>query len=192
MLSNFFKKRPEYIDVEAQGGISRKRKILILIIVALAAVLAFGSFGGEEETSKPLAKGEEKNIATEEYIRENEKRLEEILASVQGAGKIKAMITVEEIGEKVVAVDKKSESVQENKENSSSRSVNQENTTLVFGSGSEEKPFVVKEKLPMPSGVLIVATGAGSEEVRLEIYEAVKALYGISGHRIKVTKGSIK
>ena len=192
MLSNFFKKRPEYIDVEVQGGISRKRKILILIIVALVAVLAFGSFGGEEDTSKPSVKGEEKNITTEEYIRENEKRLEEILSAVQGAGKIKAMITVEEIGEKVVAVDKKSESVQENKENSSSRSVNQENTTLVIGSGSEEKPFVVKERLPMPSGVLIVATGAGSEEVRLEIYEAVKALYGISGHRIKVTKGSIK
>ena len=192
MLSNFFKKRPEYIDVEVQSGISRKRKILILFIVALVAVLAFGSFGGEEDASKPSAKGEEKNITTEEYIRENEKRLEEILSSVQGAGKIKAMITVEEIGEKVVAVDKKSESVQENKENSSSRSINQENTTLVVGSGSEEKPFVVKEKLPMPSGVLIVATGAGSEEVRLEIYEAVKALYGISGHRIKVTKGSIK
>ena len=192
MLSNFFKKRPEYIDVEVQGGISRKRKILILIIVALVAVLAFGSFGGEEDTSKPSVKGEEKNITTEEYIRENEKRLEEILSAVQGAGKIKAMITVEEIGEKVVAVDKKSESVQENKENSSSRSVNQDNTTLVIGSGSEEKPFVVKERLPMPSGVLIVATGAGSEEVRLEIYEAVKALYGISGHRIKVTKGSIK
>ncbi|MBQ9736911.1 MAG: hypothetical protein IJV86_00710 [Clostridia bacterium] len=192
MLSNFFKKHPEYIDVEVQGGISRKRKILILIIVAAIAMLAFGSFGGEEDTSKQLAKGQEKNITTEEYIKENEKRLEEILSAVQGAGKIKAMITVEEIGEKVVAVDKKSETVQENKENSSSRSVNQENTTLVFDAGSEEKPFVVKEKLPMPSGVLIVATGAGSEEIRLEIYEAVKALYGISGHRIKVTKGSIK
>ncbi len=192
MLPNFFKKRPEYIDVEMQGGISRKRRTLILIIVAVIAVLAFGSFGGEEDTSKPLVKGQEKDITTEEYIKENEKRLEEILSAVQGAGKIKAMITVEEIGEKVVAVDKKSESVQENKENSSSRSVNQENTTLVVGTGSEEKPFVVKEKLPMPSGVLIVATGAGSEEVRLEIYEAVRALYGISGHRIKVTKGSIK
>ena len=88
MLSNFFKKRPEYIDVEVQGGISRKRKILILIIVALVAVLAFGSFGGEEDTSKPSVKGEEKNITTEEYIRENEKRLEEILSAVQGAGKI--------------------------------------------------------------------------------------------------------
>jgi hypothetical protein len=39
--------------------------------------------------------------------------------------------------------------------------------------------------------VLIVASGAGNEGVRLELYEAVRALYGISGHRIKITRGNI-
>ena len=63
---------------------------------------------------------------------------------------------------------------------------------MVIGSGTEEKPFVVKEKLPVPSGVLVAATGAGSEHVKLEIYEAVKALYGISPHRIKVTAAAEK
>ena len=102
------------------------------------------------------------------------------------------MITVDNAGEKVLAVDKKSENSQENDKEKSAKAAKQEQTTLVCGSGSGEQPFVLKNKFPSPSGVLVVAAGAGDERVRLEIYEAVKALYGISGHRIKVTKGIIK
>ena len=46
---------------------------------------------------------------------------------------------------------------------------------------------MVKEKAPQVAGVLVVAEGAADESVRLKIYEAVKALYGMPSHRIKVT-----
>ena len=46
---------------------------------------------------------------------------------------------------------------------------------------------MVREKLPYPIGVVVVAEGASDERVRNEIYEAVKALYGLSANRIKVT-----
>ena len=41
--------------------------------------------------------------------------------------------------------------------------------------------------MPEIDGVLVVASGAASEKVRLEIYDAVKALYGIAAHRIKIS-----
>lgn len=41
--------------------------------------------------------------------------------------------------------------------------------------------------MPAPVGVLVVAEGAKDEKVKYEIYEAVKALFGLSAHRIKVT-----
>ncbi len=187
-----FKKHPEYIDVDAGNKMNKKNKILVLIIVGAIIVLALSSVGGDKEQKETYISENENSLKTEKYIRENEKRLEEIISLVQGAGQVRAMLTLEDIGEKMIASDKKSENSQEVEEKSSSRTTNQENTALVFGSGSEEKPFVIKETLPKPSGVLIVASGAGDEAVRLEIYEAVKALYGISGHRIKVTKGIIK
>jgi len=44
----------------------------------------------------------------------------------------------------------------------------------------------VEEKTPKIGGVLVVAEGAGDERVRVEIYDAVKAIYGVAAHRIKV------
>lgn len=186
-----FLKRKEYIELEPKNN-SRRNKALIVIVIVAIAILAFGGSGGKETSNEKIQKTSSIDQTTEQYIAENEKRLEEILSAVQGAGKVKTMITVESAGEKVVAVDKKSENNQQNDDEKSSKTAKQEQSTVIYGSGSEEKPFVVKEKTPVPSGVLVVATGAGDESVRLEIYEAVKALYGISGNRIKIAKGSIK
>lgn len=190
MNFNFLRKNPQYVKTHEVSDLGKRKKILIFIIIASILVLAFGGFG-EKDTQKKET-GEGKDITYENYIEENERRLEKILSSVSGAGVVKTMITIETAGEKVIATDKKTESSQEVENEKTSRNSSSEQRSLVFGSGSEEKPFVVKEKTPVPSGVLVVATGAGDEKVRLEIYEAVKALYGISGHRIKVAKGSIK
>lgn len=192
MLFDFLKKRHEYIEVEPKGN-GKKSKILVWLIVAAIFLLAFGGIGEKDEPAEDKALTDSMSeIAAEQYIAENEKRLEGILSRIQGAGSVKTMITIDNAGEKVLAVDKKSENSQENDKEKSTKAAKQEQTALVYGSGSGEQPFVLKNKLPSTSGVLVVAAGAGDERVRLEIYEAVKALYGISGHRIKVTKGIIK
>lgn len=191
MLFNFLKKNQEYIQVKPIDD-RRKSKVLIVLIIAAIFILAFGGAAKKQNTESQIPRENYDELATESYIAENEKRLEEILSAVQGAGKVKTMITVDNRGEKVLAMDKKSENKDENDKEKSAKSIKQEQTAIVYGTGNEEQPFVLKEKLPLPSGVLVVATGAGDESVRLEIYEAVRALYGISGHRIKVTKGSIK
>ena len=53
--------------------------------------------------------------------------------------------------------------------------------------GGDGEPYVVREKLPYPIGVIVVSEGARDSLVRNEIYEAVKALYGLSANRIKIT-----
>ena len=190
MLFNFFKNREVYIEPEPGGR--KKTKALIFLIIAAIFILAFGGFGKSEENDKTESPKSIDNMVAEKYIAESEKRLAKILSNVEGAGKVETMITVDNMGEKVIAMDKKSESHQENSSDKSAKTSKQENHAIIYGSGNDEQPFVLNKRLPVPSGVLVVAEGAGSEHVRLEIYEAVKALYGISGHRIKVTKGSLE
>jgi stage III sporulation protein AG len=194
-LFGFLRRRQGYIEVEQPGtmGYNKKSKILIIIIAVSVLIFAFSDFGGgDDKDNKKYQTSESSEETAKLFVAENEKRLNEIISAMQGAGSVKVMITTEDSGEKIVALDKISETSQENDKESTSKNLKQEQTTLVFGNGDNEKPFVIKENLPKPSGVLVVATGAGDESVRLEVYEAVKALYGISGHRIKVTKGSIK
>lgn len=193
MFFNIFRNKPRYVEVEAEGGQhGKKNKVLIIVIIIAILVLAFGNFGGENKNSQKTVTEKESSLQIEDYIAENESRLEKILTAVQGAGRVKVMITVSEKSEKVVATDKKSQTKQEVEKENSVRDSVQESTTVIYGSGTEEKPFVIKEKLPAISGVVVAATGAGDEGVKLELYEAVKALYGLSGHRIKIVKGNIK
>ena len=122
MFFNIFKNKPRYIEVDAEGGQSgKKNKVLIIVIIIAILVLAFGSFGGEEKSTKKTANDNESSLQIDEYIAENESRLEEILTAVQGAGRVKAMITVSEKNEKVVATDKKSQTKQEAEKESSVR-----------------------------------------------------------------------
>ncbi len=192
MFFDMFRGRPKYVEVEGRETDRKKHKILIVVIIAAILVLAFGSFESGDKDSIQSVAEDENTLQMDRYIKENEKRLEEILTAVQGAGRVKAMITVSEMNEKIIATDTKSTTKQENEKENSVRDMSKESTTVIYGSGTEEKPFVIKERLPIPSGVVVAATGADDESVRLELYEAVKALYGLSGHRIKITKGNIK
>ena len=187
-IFNLFKK-PEYVEVVHPPNHNKKTGIITVLIFVGIVLLAFGGGGGKKEDNVATANYNETEICNR-YIEENEKRLEEILSQVSGAGQVKVMITLEETGEKHLATDKKSDRKEQSGDDTV-QEVKTENNVVTCGSGSEEKPFVVKENVPTPSGVLVVANGAGNEGVRLELYEAVRALYGISGHRIKITKGNL-
>ena len=192
MFFQFLKKKPKIIEVDEDGNVKHSNKKTIwLIYIIIAAVIAFVLSGtGGENDKKPRNEPKFQSFSSDEYTAQLEKGLEEILHKVKGAGRVKARVTVCEYGEKVLASDKKKETLRESEAEKSRQSMTEEQSAIIYGSGAEEKPFVLKEKLPVPSGVLVVAEGADSETVRLEIYEAVKALYGISGHRIKVAQGN--
>ncbi len=185
MFFDFFKRKAKVIEVDSDGrpsGINGKSRLLVILIIAAIVVLAFGGFGGEKEKKESVIK---ENIL--DYEIETEQRLEEMLSSIKGAGKVNAMVVFDGGKEKVLASDRKSQLETEVGEDANTNHSSDEESVLIVGSGADEKPFVLKEKLPVPSGVFITATGGGNETVKLEIYEAVKALFGISGHRIKVS-----
>ena len=194
MFFDCFGKRAKVINVNAQGEggtMGRKNKWLIIAIIGAICILAFGSC----ESEQPKEKNQNTTVGTEtdsRYAENMTLQLEDILASVKGAGKVKVLMTFDTEDEKVLAANRKNELETDMKEDGSSNKSSDSEEVLLFGSGGEEKPYVLKKKRPVPMGVLVTATGAGSESVRLEIYESVKALYGISGHRIKVAVATEK
>ncbi len=193
MFFDFLKRQGSYVDVDVKDGkgvINKKNRWLIFVIISAIVILAF-SGGGSDKKEKEIPL-EPTDKADSRYITGMEERLEQMLTTVKGAGRVKVMLSFDSIGEKVLAKNKKDQLESDVGDESSANKSSLEENVMVIGSGTEEKPFVVKEKLPVPSGVLVAATGAGSEHVKLEIYEAVKALYGISPHRIKVTAAAEK
>ena len=64
--------------------------------------------------------------------------------------------------------------------------------TVYEESGGEKAPYVSKEILPEIEGVLVVAEGGDSPRIVSDISDAVKALFQVEAHRIKVVKMSSK
>lgn len=194
MFFNYFRKKAKVIDVSThgeRGTIERKNRWLILAVAVAICILAFGSCEEKEPETK-----KQDTVATDikdsAYAEDTARRLEDILSSIKGAGKVRVMLTFDAADEKVLALNRRNDLETAVDESGSSNKSSDSQEVLIFESGGEEQPYVLKEKLPVPTGVLVTATGADAESVRLEIYESVKALYGISGHRIKVAVAAEK
>lgn len=189
MFERLFKRKSGYIDVEDAAGGGKKRNVAVIAMI-IAAVCLLGFGGNDRQNGKENA--EEVKTAAQfdlaEYTAGAENRLKTILSGIKGAGHVDVMLSFETVNEKVLAKNSRNENTSDTEENKKVSSSGSEESILIYGSGSGEQPFVIKERLPSPSGVLVLSSGAGDETVRLELYEAVKALYGISGHRIKVAQ----
>lgn len=190
MFLNFLGKGRRIVDVKVEGShgkIEKKHRILIVAVIAAIVFLAFGGSGDENKVSEIQNTGAEQILTYDDFVRETEERLEKMISTVNGVGKVHVMVFFDSKNEKILAADSTSKKESETGGEISTVKTSGEESVIRFGSGSDEKPFILKEKISVPAGIFVTAEGAENENIRLEIYEAVKALYGISGHRIKIS-----
>jgi len=130
----------------------------------------------------------------EQYCRDLEKRLEEILSYVDHAGKVKVFVSVSESSAKIVEKDNPNvrknvyETGRDGDNKNTMELTNETETVYTEDESGHRVPFVVKEISPVVRGVVVVAQGGGNETVKNQIVEAIQALFGIDPHKIKVVK----
>lgn len=185
------KEKSESGNVEKKGISRIVIWLCIISIVSLFAIRTLSTDGGQKEKSEYEDKKPEAMAGDNAYVSDMEADLKEILEKIEGAGSVSVRIYIDSTTEKILAEDTKSESEVSEKENEKTESSANEKSTVISsgggGIGSSGSPYVVREKLPYPIGVVVVADGAKNERIRTEMYEAVKALYGLSANRIKIT-----
>ncbi|MBQ2745980.1 MAG: hypothetical protein IJF37_10270 [Lachnospiraceae bacterium] len=141
------------------------------------------------------------NISYETYVNDMdaytqnlEKELESILSSVDGAGKVRVMITLKNTSTKEVLMEEPySESnVTEHDGDGGSRDSNEKSQDyhVIYKESSDGTmiPFVVSEISPQVEGVAVVAEGGDSAVVKEKITGIIKALFGIEINKIAVGK----
>ena len=134
-------------------------------------------------------------VLQEEYIVEKlEQRLENILSSMQGAGRVKVMVTLASSGEKIVEKDIPLErsNIMENDSEGGNRSINEmyskEETVYSTNAEGDKIPYVIKENSAVVEGVCVAAQGGDNASVQKNISEVIQALFGVEAHKIKVVK----
>lgn len=176
--------------------LDKSQWIVVLLIGVLLLVIALptdkGKQSGTEKGQTQKQEGQEKNI-WDNYQEKVEKQLEEILAQVNGVGKVKVMVTLTGTGELVVEKDTPQFQSETKEEDGSggSRSVKDstwDETTVYVQQDGDSTPYVVKELAPSVGGVCVIAQGGDNAVVAKNISEAVQALFPIEIHKIKVMK----
>lgn len=147
-------------------------KYVFLVIAVGAALLLWpeGERGQTVQAEAPLEQGFS--------VERTEEKLEDILSQIDGAGKVRVMLTVKSGAEQVLAQDTTVSDREETWE------------TVVISTGSGTQEVVVQTQIyPEFRGALIVCEGGNDPGVRLLITQAVSALTGLGSARITVCCG---
>ena len=168
------------------------------LILVLAGILILIIALPTDTKEKKQAEEAKENISKENNTMEAseiERKLEDILEKIDGAGDVKVMITYQDSGTQVVEKDKNTSenSLEESDSTGGVRSTKEQQlqeSTVYEDADAGNTPFVSKELLPKVEGILIVASGGDNQKVKQNISEAVLALFQVEAHRIKIVKMS--
>lgn len=131
--------------------------------------------------------------SAEEYTAMMEKKLEELLGQMEGAGEVRVIITLRSSSEKIVEKDTQVSRTDTAEADSGggTRTVNSVETgesTVYANEGNYSEPYVIKTISPQVEGVVVLAEGAGSGSVSKNIVDVIRVLFGIDAHQVKVIK----
>lgn len=148
--------------------LKKKNTLIILLIVGvLLLVIALPTGSSKNRTEEiPV----DTDVVACAYETEMENQLEALLSQIDGAGKVQVLISWKGTSKKLVEKDDK-------------------DTVYYNDSSGEQRPFIKQELMPQAEGVVVLAQGGDNALVASQITEAIRALFGVETHKIKIMKG---
>lgn len=153
--------------------LDKKAAVIILAGILGVAMLVISELVPQSEPAEeePLP---ETQTGYEDYAENTEKRLEEMISSIQGAGRTKVMVTLECSDENVYAAEEKT--------NDSSY----EKSIVIVETEDGEQGMLLKVTQPRIRGVAVVCAGGASPAVRQSIIDTLTAVLDVSSARISI------
>lgn len=160
------------------------KHIKYFIITGLALLIGVGYFLFIPKTSQESSSPNNDNISTTfstsaEYISYLENKLESVITSVKGVGETEVIITLEKGFEYVFATE------EETRTTSGGSTLTTTEIVIVDG-----QPVIQKEIYPVVQGIVIVADGAETPGVKLEILSLVQTIINIDSGKINIFAGN--
>ena len=182
---------------KSEDGKDKKKQmenIVVFIIIAIVTVLIINTmWSGEEKEGTESNEDPTKVLAHADSSQQDnlEKKLEDILETINGVGKVNVLIKYSE-SSTVVAMYNETTSESTTKENDGdggSKDVKESENKkeIVYtDEGGTNKPITEKVVMPVIEGAIVTAQGAGNANVKSSIVSAVEAVTGLAVHKIQV------
>ena len=165
------------------SNINKDKKILILF--ALSAILIFFIAISEFDNKNTEETVDNTTVYDNFYM--EKKELEEFLENIEGAGKVKIMITYDSTKEYIYA---KNQSENSKDENDNDKEINYKSEHIIVKEDGKEKGLIIKEIYPEIRGIAVVCDGGNNPVIKEQIVYVLSALFGINTNRISVAAKS--
>ena len=182
---------------EAKDSVLKKDRLLKLVIAAgiigVALIFIPSLFTGQKNAATQTAFAAQpcETELTEKYRERLSAELGNMVASIEGAGKTKLMLTLDGTVKNIYASDRDIQHKGSAQSSGGDVLDNEKRSCIVVRTGSgTEQALTVGQTMPAVRGVLIVCEGGGSREVAERIRSAVSAALNISSSRVCVLKMS--
>lgn len=159
-------------------------KIIIAIFIVIIGILFLSSNNtkgvNEEVVSSSL----------EEYTDYLEKKLQNVIKNIDGAGEVSVMLTFAGRIEYEYAKESEETTTSSNITSGSNSKTTVNEKVIIVNQNGKNMPLIVKEIYPNIGGVVVVASGAKDVSVRLNIINAVQTVLDVSPSKIQVLVGT--
>ncbi len=183
------------------SGLKKNDTLLKLIVgigvIGIVLIFVSGWFdkGNTDSTSAEVSQSSvlsEQSILLE-YRQQLTEELGNMIASIQGVGRTKIMLTLDSTIKNIYATDndyqQKETSQKTNLNQNADKQSNEKKSCIVVRQkDGSEKALTVGQEMPNVKGVLIVCDGGDDEEIREQIQSATAAALHISKSEICVSK----
>lgn len=149
---------------ENDSFIKKNKFIIVAVLSVIVLIIVFSFFNNENQTT------------TQNYSDYIEKKIETLLKSVQGTGRVKVLVTIDGTSEEIVL---------KNVETSVINGVKTVIESVVLVGG---KPYVIKTNNPKIVGIVIVCDGANDISVKQAILQTVLATLEVNADNVKILK----
>lgn len=159
-------------------SIKENKKVAICLVAGIIGILLIFA---SEMFKKPVKVKEETNPSNSQYEMNLEEKLTNLICSIDGAGKTKVLLTIEETEEKIYAQDSSL-----NRTDELNRT--EQKDFVIVDDSNGKNGLLIKTVNPKIRGVAIVCEGGDNPIVQQRIYSCVSATLGISTSRISISK----
>ena len=185
------KKRWEDWMTALRGILQKKNALFFLGLAGILLIfLSDALFAPKQDEDEPPPQAVPAQAQPAHTEQELEARLAELIAQVEGAGRVRVMLTLENDGETVYAYDEKSDTQTSygGADGATDRRQSYENEHVLIDGGSGREPLVETCLEPEVKGVAVVCEGGDDITVIKRVTELVSVVLRLPTNRVCVIK----
>ncbi len=158
----------------------KKKKIIVIIGILLIIIIFISEILPDKPKSeKTTDVNKSESYELEEYEKKLKDEIFDLVKHIDGVGRVKVMVTLENSEEILYQYDSKVQSTQDSQDK-------QEEVVIVDDENGNKQALVRTKKLPKIMGIVVVCDGAEDIDVEYRIVDALTTAFNINSSNVSV------